>query len=107
MTKTAITVTHTIMMVMICIGSSAQAAGDATAGAEKASLCAGCHGENGISQTPMYPNLAGQKEDYLVKVTTEYKDGTRNDLTMKAVLETLTDADIQNLAAYYAGMSCQ
>jgi cytochrome c553 len=107
MTKTAIAVTHTFIVVMLCLGTSAQAAGDATAGAERASLCAGCHGEKGISQAPIYPNLAGQKEEYLVKVTTEYKDGTRNDLTMKAVLEQLTDADIQNLAAYYAGMTCQ
>lgn len=107
MAKSAIWVTLTFMMAMMCLGASAQAAGDAAAGAEKASLCAGCHGPNGISQAPMYPNLAGQQEEYLVKATIAYKDGTRNDPTMKAILDQLTDADIQNLAAYYAGLAAK
>ena len=48
-------------------------AGDAAAGKAKAAMCAACHGANGISIAPMYPNLAGQKEAYLVKQLKDFK----------------------------------
>ena len=79
-------------------------AGDAAAGKTKAATCAGCHGATGISAVPTYPNLAGQKEAYLVKQMKAFKDGTRTDPTMNAMAAPLTDADIANLSAYYAGL---
>jgi cytochrome c553 len=81
-------------------------AGDAAAGKAKAAVCAGCHGMNGMSPSPMYPNLAGQKEQYLAKSLKAYKSGDRSDPTMSAMVAGLTDADIDNLAAYFAGLSC-
>jgi cytochrome c553 len=79
-------------------------AGDAAAGKAKAASCAGCHGATGISAVPTYPNLAGQKEAYLVKQMKAFKDKTRMDPTMNAMAAPLSDADIANLSAYYAGL---
>lgn len=86
---------------------SAHAAGDAAAGKAKSAVCAGCHGPDGNSTNPMYPKLAGQHEQYLVKSIAAYKTGARNDATMKAMVAALSDADIANLAAYYASQSCK
>ncbi|MCB1874981.1 MAG: cytochrome c [Chromatiales bacterium] len=82
-------------------------AGDAAAGKAKSATCAGCHGPQGVSMVPTYPNLAGQKEAYLAKAIRDYKSGTRTDATMKAMTAALSDADVDNLAAYYASLSCK
>jgi cytochrome c553 len=79
-------------------------AGDAAAGKAKSAMCASCHGADGIGLTPLYPNLAGQKEAYLVKQMKAFRDGTRKDPLMAPMSMALTDEDIANLAAYYAGM---
>jgi len=79
-------------------------AGDAAAGKAKAVTCAGCHGANGVSAIPVNPNLAGQKEAYLVKQMKAFKDGSRKDPTMNAMAAPLTDADMANIAAYYASL---
>jgi cytochrome c553 len=79
-------------------------AADAAAGKAKAASCAGCHGANGISAIPTYPNLAGQKEAYLSKQMKAFKDGSRKDPTMNAMAAPLSDADMANIAAYYAGI---
>lgn len=79
-------------------------AGDAAAGKSKAVVCASCHGMNGVSMIPTYPNLAGQKEEYLALSIKAYRDGLRNSAgaqVMKAMAAGLTDEDIANLAAYY------
>lgn len=79
-------------------------AGDVAAGKAKSATCAGCHGAEGVSAVPMYPNLAGQKEQYLVKQLKAFRDGSRTDPTMSAMAKPLSDADIDNLAAYYASL---
>ena len=80
------------------------AGGNAAAGKAKAATCAGCHGPKGISMVPMYPNLAGQKEAYLVKQINNFKEGVRKDPTMNAMVKALSDEDVANVAAYYANM---
>ena len=79
-------------------------AGDVNAGKDKSSGCSGCHGMNGKSTNPMYPNLAGQKEQYLVKAIKAYKSGARKDAMMGSFAGSLSDADIDNLAAYYSSL---
>lgn len=79
-------------------------AGDVEAGKAKSAMCAACHGANGISAIPMYPNLAGQKEAYLLKQLQDFKSGSRNNAVMKGMAASLSDADMENLAAYYAQM---
>lgn len=78
------------------------AGADAAAGKAKAATCGACHGAKGISAVPTYPNLAGQKEAYLLKQLKAFKDGSRKDPTMSAMAAPLSDADMADLAAYYA-----
>ncbi|HEY9051598.1 MAG TPA: c-type cytochrome [Gammaproteobacteria bacterium] len=79
-------------------------AGDAAAGKAKAATCAACHGMDGVSKMPIYPNLKGQKQAYLAKQMKAFRDGTRKDATMNAMAKPLTDADIDNLSAFYSGL---
>jgi cytochrome c553 len=84
--------------------ASTSFAGDAAAGKAKSATCAGCHGANGISNNPMWPNLAGQKQAYLASALQMYRDGRRKNAMMSAMAKNLTDADIANLAAYYTSL---
>lgn len=64
--------------------------------------CDRCHGVNGNSADPRTPALAAQRNDYLQKVLHAYQGGARKDSVMAAMSSTLTDADIEALAAYYS-----
>jgi cytochrome c553 len=79
-------------------------AADAAAGKAKAATCAGCHGAAGVSAVPIYPNLAGQKEAYLVAQLKAFKDGTRANPIMAPMAKPLSDDDIANLAAYFSSL---
>ena len=83
---------------------AAIAAGDAAAGKVKSATCGACHGANGISNNDMWPNLAGQKQGYLVAQMVAFRDGTRNNPMMAPMAANLSDADIADLAAYYASL---
>ena len=96
-----------ILGVFMTLGSGFSMAGDPAAGKAKSQICVGCHGVNGVSAIPTYPNLAGQKEQYLVASMKAYRDGQRNNPIMSPMAKPLSDTDIANLAAYYASMSCQ
>jgi cytochrome c553 len=83
----------------------AEAQGDAKAGRAKAeSVCAVCHGVDGLAKIPEAPNLAGQSENYLIAQLTAFKSGERKNEMMSVVSQDLSDADIENLAAYYSGI---
>ncbi len=86
----------------LVFASNAAMAGDIEAGKAKSAICASCHGPNGNSVNPLWPNLAGQKEQYLVKQIKAFRDGTRQDPMMAPMVAALSDEDIANLAAYYA-----
>lgn len=90
--------------VALTAASSVAVAGDAAAGKAKAMVCAGCHGAAGISTVPTYPNLAGQKEQYLVAQIKAFRDGTRTNATMNPMVKNLTDADAENIAAYFSSL---
>ena len=91
-------------LILAASANIAIAGGDAAAGKAKAASCNACHGVNGISAIPTYPNLAGQKEAYLVKQMKAFKDGTRKDPTMNAMAKPLSDTDMANIAAHFAGL---
>lgn len=101
----------TIQSLMILLSAmlmaAAAQAGDAAAGAKKTTTCVACHGQEGISIAPTYPNLACQKEQYLIKSIKGYKSGERSDPMMKPMVAALSDADIENLAAYYSTLNCK
>jgi len=78
------------------------AQGDAAAGQAKASLCAACHGNDGNSPLAMNPKLAGQNAKYLLKQLQDFKSGARVGTTMSAMVLSLSDEDMQDLAAWYA-----
>ena len=69
---------------------------------EKAAVCAACHGATGVSEQPMYPNLAGQYANYLEHALTEYRSGARKNAVMAGFATTLSDQDIDDLSAYFA-----
>ncbi len=77
-------------------------AGDAEAGKAKSAVCAACHGADGTSSNDLWPNLKGQKSGYLVKQIKAFRDGDRTDPSMSPMVKGLSDADIDNLAAYYS-----
>jgi cytochrome c553 len=79
-------------------------AGDIAAGQQKSATCVACHGADGIGVQPIYPNLAGQQEEYLVSSAKAYRDGERNNDMMKMFVVNLSDADIEDLAAYYSSL---
>ena len=85
---------------------AAAAEGDAAAGAQKAGLCAACHGPKGVSTNPLWPNIAGQQAPYLEKQMKAFRDGQRQEPTMQPFMATLTDQDIADLAAHYSGLGC-
>jgi len=78
------------------------AQGDAAAGQAKSSLCAACHGNDGNSQLAMNPKLAGQNAKYLFKQLQDFKSGARAGATMSAMVLSLSEEDMQDLAAWYA-----
>ena len=79
-------------------------AADIEAGKAKAAVCAACHGVEGKAMIHNYPHLAGQNAAYLVKQLKAFKDGTRKEPLMDPFMAPLTDADIDNLAAFYASL---
>ena len=83
------------------IAGTAQAAGDAAAGKAKAAMCVTCHGEKGEGIAPN-PALAGKSEADQVKALKDYKSGARANPIMSGMAATLSDQDMENLAAYFA-----
>jgi cytochrome c553 len=79
-------------------------AADLDKGKAAAEMCAGCHGARGVSVAPNYPNLAGQKQAYLVKAIGDYRTGVRNDPVMSAMVAALAEEDVEHVAAYFSSM---
>ena len=66
--------------------------------------CAACHGQNGIGIIPLYPNLAGQKREYLIAQLKAFRDGSRKNPIMGPMAVHLSDVDIEDVAAYLAAL---
>ena len=81
---------------------AAASSGDAEVGKKKSTPCAVCHGAEGKSASPEFPNLGGQYEDYLAKALSHYKNGKRKNPIMAAQVANLTEKDIADLAAYFS-----
>lgn len=80
---------------------SAAAPDPVAAGKAAAASCNGCHGDHGVSRTAGTPSLAGLDPKYIVIALKAYRSGQRKDMTMKAMVASLKDADINNIALYY------
>jgi len=81
---------------------AASAVGNAAEGQNKSAVCHACHGTNGMSTQPIYPNLGGQQQNYLNKALHDFRDGARQDPIMNGFAASLSDADIEDIAAWYA-----
>ena len=79
-------------------------AGDPVAGRARAGMCATCHGLLGLSQAPNAPNLAGQPAIYVVAQLKNFRSGKRQNEVMSVIAKPLTDAEIDDLAAWYASI---
>jgi cytochrome c553 len=89
-----------------CISHPARAAGDPVVGEKKFYTCYGCHGvENYKNAYPDYsvPKLRHQNAAYIISALKEYKDGDRPHPTMHAQATTLSDQDMEDIAAYLQG----
>jgi cytochrome c553 len=80
-------------------------AADNTAGKEKAEMCAGCHGENGISTTENIPSLAGQQDQFIQWQLVFFRSGARKNEQMQAIVEQISNDDIRTLGAYFASLT--
>ncbi|HUF20840.1 MAG TPA: c-type cytochrome [Burkholderiales bacterium] len=88
----------TALLALLPVTAAAQ---DAAAGKEKAQVCAACHGADGNSPDPQYPNLAGQTTQYLYVQIRDFKDGRREDPQMSPFAKDLSRKDMFDIAAYY------
>src|SRR5260221_10282233 len=91
------------LSVLVIFGSVARAA-DTAAVKEKAELCAGCHGDNGISQTENMPSLAGQPDQFIQWQLVYFRAGARKNEQMQPIVEQIGNEDIRNLGAYFASI---
>lgn len=78
--------------------------GSAEAGKARALTCTACHGPEGNSVSPMWPNIAGQNAPYLLAQLQAFKDGSRSDPLMSGQAMMLSDDDIANLAVYFESL---
>ena len=77
---------------------------DIAAGKNLAARCSACHGVAGISANPQWPNLAGQKNIYLMDQIKAFRDGKRESALMAPMAQGLSDEDIENIAAYFSSL---
>lgn len=98
-----------IFLGVLLLGASVASAeslvdGDLEAGKAKSVTCAACHGANGVSVNPEWPNLAGQHAKYTVEQLKAFKSGKRNNALMNGQAMMLSEEDMQNLAVYFESL---
>ena len=70
-----------------------------------AELCVSCHGQDGVAVASIYPSLAGQHQDYLVRAIEEYRNGGRKNPVMKGFAQNLKSEDIAEIARYFSALT--
>ena len=93
------------LAVTLAWSTTSFAAGSKEAGQAKAATCAACHGMDGNSLNPEWPNLAGQHETYIVRQLTAFHGGQRQNLLMSPMAAILTEQDMAALAAYFSSQT--
>ena len=88
--------------VSLVVPAGVLAAGDAAAGKTKSAVCTACHGAEGTSVNPLWPNLAGQHAAYMVKQLKAFKSGERKDPVMSPMAMPLSEQDMEDVSAYYS-----
>jgi cytochrome c553 len=93
-----------LVPVLLLASGDEGCAGDVAAGRAKALMCQACHGLDGLAKTPDAPNIAGQTEPYLITQLQAFKSGARKNDAMSVVAPSLSDQDIEDLAAYFSAI---
>ena len=88
----------------VTVGGGVCDAGDVKAGRAKAMMCQACHGLDGLSKVPDAPNIAAQPEPYIVAQLQAFKSGARKNDAMSVIAPSLSDQDINDLAAYFSAI---
>ena len=101
MKKTWLALSITLALVSNSSLLYADVEADVEAGESKASACVSCHGDKGNSTVTSFPKLAQQDSSYLKKQLHAFKDGSRKDPAMTSIAQSLSDQDINDIAAYY------
>lgn len=96
------TAVYSLACVLLVFSSQSLAQGSAEAGQAKAVSCGACHGIDGNSLSPAWPNLAGQHASYFIRQLEAYQNGERQDALMTTLASGLSAEDMADLAAYYA-----
>ena len=93
------------MISILLLVSSHSYAGDPTKGKTLSQTCAACHNADGNSVNPVWPKLAGQHAEYIVKQLNDFKDGKRVNAQMSPMVASLSEEDMADLAAFYASQT--
>jgi len=91
----------------IALACTRAAYADAEAGRQKAQVCAACHGPGGNSANPAVPTLAGQPQQFIVTQLFMFREGKRKDAQMSPFAANLSNADLNDLAAYFSAQPHQ
>ncbi len=97
----------TVLLIFVFLHTHSATAADIKAGEKKASLCQGCHGTNGNSKTPQYPNLADQQASYIETQLKAFKSGQRTSSIMQDMAANLNNQEIKDLAAYFSSLTTE
>jgi len=90
-----------LLLISITANTYVYAAGNAAAGQEKSAVCQGCHGADGNSYSPEFPNLASQNVAYLSKQVRDFQSGARKNEIMSSMVIGLAQKDIIDIATYF------
>jgi len=106
MKKTLASIFALASMTLVALSAQAESlvAGSADAGKAKAITCTACHGPEGNSVNPLWPNIAGQGGPYLLAQLQAFKSGTRSDPLMTSQAMMLSDQDMADLAVYFESL---
>lgn len=105
--KNTVLATLALIASAALISPGAYAGGDPKNGEGLSAVCAACHGADGNSATPMFPKIAGLGENYLHKQLGDIKSGARVVPEMNGILDSMSEQDLQDLAAYFNSKQTQ
>ncbi len=91
-------------LLLAVLGPNGAQAGDPALGRQKAKMCRTCHGIDGLARIPSAPHIAGESQIYIVTQLKAFRSGKRTHEIMSVIAQHLSDADIDNLAAWYSSI---
>lgn len=97
--------TMLVTTIVALTAAGALADGDAAAGRKKAGQCRTCHGIDGMAKIPIAPNIGGENFTYLKTQLQNFRSGKREHEIMSIVAKGLSDADIDDLSAWYSSIT--